>query len=117
MTGSKAGRANDQMYGFAGNDIMVGGAGDDAMNGGAGNVLFVFEPGFGHDQIFGFAAGQGTEDDRLSMVGLGFTSFDDALARTTDAGAGAVITVDAANTITLFGVTKASLAAEDILLA
>ena len=103
------------MYGFDGNDIVIGGAGDDAMNGGAGNDLFVFEPGFGHDQIFGFAAGQGTED-RLSLVGLGFTSFDDVLARTTDAGAGAVITVDAANTITLFGVTKASLAAEDILL-
>ena len=86
------------------------------MNGGALNDLFVFERGFGQDQIFGFAAGTGSED-RIMLTGLGFTSFADVQAKTTDEGAGAVIMVDAVNTITLFGVTKASLSADDFLLA
>jgi aryl-phospho-beta-D-glucosidase BglC (GH1 family) len=110
------GADNDQLYGYDGDDVLIGGAGNDAMNGGTGSDLFIFGPGFGQDQIFGFAAGTGSED-RIMLAGLGFTSFADVQARTTDEGGGAVITVDALNTITLFGVTKASLSADDFLLA
>ena len=51
------------------------------------------------------------------LTGLGFTSFADVQARTTDGGAGAAIMLDAFNTITLFGVTAASLSPDDFLLA
>ena len=68
------GADNDQLYGYDGDDVLIGGAGNDAMNGGTGTDLFIFGPGFGQDQVLGFAAGTGSED-RIMLTGLGFTSF------------------------------------------
>ena len=56
------GSGNDQLYGYDGNDVLIGGSGNDAMNGGTGTDLFIFGPGFGKDQVFGFAAGANSED-------------------------------------------------------
>jgi hypothetical protein len=71
----------------------------------------VFEGAFGDDKLFGFSPGAATED-RIQLTGLGFTSFNDVLARTTLGGAGAVISVSPGNTISLFGVAVTSLAAD-----
>ena len=108
------GAGNDQMHGDDGDDIMIGGTGNDDINGGAGNDLFVFAGSFGQDRIYGFAPGTGSED-RILLTGLGFASFADVLAHTTLGGSGAVINVSG-DTITLIGVSVASLAADDFLI-
>ena len=46
----------------------------------------------------------------LDLRGLGLASFDSLLSHTTDTSSGALITVDATDTILLSGVTKAQLA-------
>ena len=64
--------------------------------------------------MYGFAPGNGSED-RILLTGLGFTSFADVLAHTTLGGSGAVINASG-DTITLIGVSVASLAADDFLI-
>ena len=111
----QGGDGADQMYGGDGDDIMIGDAGNDDMNGQFGNDLFFFSGAFGTDTIYGFGAGAGTED-KIQFSGSGFTSFASILAATTTGASGAVITVSPGNTVTLFGVSVASLSAEDFLI-
>ena len=65
------GTENDTLEGEAGNDILLGGAGHDRLTGGAGNDRlhgeagadrFVFDRGFGADQVVDFRLAEG---DRL----------------------------------------------------
>jgi Ca2+-binding RTX toxin-like protein len=70
---------NDVLGGAAGNDIIDGGLGRDTMAGGAGDDVFLFSnlthtsrTGTGTDLITDFTDGQ----DKVSLVGLGFTGFD-----------------------------------------
>ncbi|NUE65873.1 calcium-binding protein [Snodgrassella sp. ESL0253] len=48
------GAGNDILYGGDGDDTIIGGTGDDYLEGGIGSDLFVFDKGFGHDELLEF---------------------------------------------------------------
>jgi Ca2+-binding RTX toxin-like protein len=102
---------DDHLFGDAGNDRLNGGAGTDDLLGGAGDDSFVFLRGSGHDRIFDFQAGAGSED-RIVFVGL-FGSFAQVQAAARQSGGNTEITLDADHSITLVGVQPAALAADD----
>ncbi len=91
-------------------DRFTDGVGSQAYTGRGGADLFVFFRGHaGNDAIRDFEAG-----DVIQLHGFGtrFDSFEEILAATQDVGGSAVIETAAHSTISLFGVTKASLTAE-----
>jgi Ca2+-binding RTX toxin-like protein len=100
------GASADTLNGNGGADTLVGGAGDDVLNGGSGNDRFVFAAGAGHDTITGFDANASGGQDLLDISGYGINGVNFA-ARVgiVDLGADIQITIDGADTITLFGVT------------
>ena len=112
----------DYIYGRDGNDVLLGGNGDDTLlgnsgadvlYGGAGNDTFYFGVGDGKDIIGDFTAGAGTPDVIYISTALGVTSLSTLLARAADTSGGVVITFDANTSLTLTGVTMASLNAAD----
>ncbi|GLK75510.1 hypothetical protein GCM10008171_07640 [Methylopila jiangsuensis] len=120
------GSGNDRLYGDAGNDTLVGGKGHDRFYGGAGNDrmtgnvgydIFTFANTSGHDTITDFVAGPAKGDVISLLSSTGLDSFADVLAATHDVGGNAVITINANTSITLLGVTEASLHANDFLFA
>lgn len=115
----KGGGQNDRMNGGGGRDKMIGGGGRDNMNGGAGNDTmtggagvdtFVFSGG--DDKITDF-----TSADKINLKSVGsITGFADLRNNhTEDVGGNLVIDDGAGNTLTLIGVTEASLASDDFL--
>jgi Ca2+-binding RTX toxin-like protein len=103
----------DVLLGGAGNDILVGGPGNDVLSGGAGSNTFRFldmcgaNANFGKDVIVDFKPGQDVIEIDHSL----FTDTAALLAAITDDCQGnAVIKVDACNTITLAGLSKAAAA-------
>ena len=105
------GAGNDTLSGAGGNDTLYGGEGDDTLHGGAGNDTFVYD-GQGADVILaGFEAGAASED--VIQITKGFTNFAGVVAATTDVGGNAVIDFGNGNTLTVTGVSKASLHADD----
>ena len=105
---------NDSLSGGSGNDILIGGTGNDALTGGANNDTFVFAPGFGKDVITDFTAGTVTAHDVLQIsMGTAFDTLAEILAAATQVGANTVINFDLNTSITLNGVTKASLVDAD----
>ncbi len=102
----EGGAGDDTLRGGRGADTLTGGAGDDTLTGGRGADTFVFAAGDGADTITDFEAG-----DRIRLDGVvgGFTAL-----RIDQEGADTVIRYgDGADTITLSGVTAASLGEED----
>ncbi len=69
------GAGNDWLFGGWGNDTLIGGTGNDRLFGGHGDDLFVFDPGSGRDTIYGFRAGQGS-DDVILLRDSGVSDFD-----------------------------------------
>ncbi|HET8746841.1 MAG TPA: calcium-binding protein, partial [Ramlibacter sp.] len=65
---------NDTLLGGTGNDRLIGGAGDDALDGGIGNDVFVFQAGFGNDNITGFDANATGGQDLMDLSALGITA-------------------------------------------
>lgn len=119
------GSGNDRLYGGDGNDVLVGGngadrlygnAGDDRLTGNSGSDIFIFGPATGHDTITDFSAGA-AKGDVIQLLGTSLSSFADVLAATTDVGGNAVITISDTASVTLLGVTEASLHANDFLFA
>ena len=105
------GAGNDTLSGAGGNDTLSGGEGDDTLNGGAGNDTFVYD-GQGADVILaGFEAGAASED--IIQITKGFKNFAGVIAATTDVGGNAVIDFGNGSTLTVTGVSKASLHADD----
>lgn len=113
----------DYLYGRDGNDVLDGGAGDDTLFGNAGNDdislgtsgldRVFFGTGDGRDVVRGFQAGAGIGDTIHLSLGLGVSNFSQILSRAAQSGADVVITFDASTTITLVGVSLASLNADD----
>ena len=114
---------NDRLFGGDGADTLLGGNGSDRLageggadrlRGEAGNDIFVFAPGCGADLVVDFEAGAGP-GDVISLVGFGASldSFAEAIAAATQVGANVVIDLGGGETITLQGVSVASLAADD----
>jgi Ca2+-binding RTX toxin-like protein len=99
---------NKTLTGGSGNDFLIAGN-NDILIGGPGNDTFVFNPNFGKDVVSNF-------DVNHDSIALSHTLFPvdtvaEILSHTHDTSAGAVIGVDAHDTITLHGVTTAQLAA------
>ena len=88
---------------------MLIGAPGDTLTGGGGSNTFVFNPGFGKETIKGFTAGQ----DVIAFDHTLFTSPSQVLNQAHDSKAGAVIVVDAHDTVTLIGVHVAQLQSSD----
>ena len=108
--------AGDTLLGNGGSDVIEGGAGNDRLTGGSGADTFLMRAGSGHDIVTDFAAG-GLIHDALRLLGYGLTSFDAVMARTVQSGTSTVITLDAADSVTLLNLSKASLVANDFLFA
>ncbi len=79
--------------------------------GGKGSDTFVFGPDFGEDVIADFG-----HNDQIQFDGV-FADFQALLDATDQVGDNTVISLDAGHSITLTGVSVASLHASDFLLA
>ncbi len=106
---------DDRIRAGDGNDFILGGADNDILNGGSGNDTFAFAPGFGQDRISDFQAGNPLTDVIQLSLGTNFDTFAEVLAATAQVGSNAFITISATDTITLSGVNKTALAANDFL--
>jgi Ca2+-binding RTX toxin-like protein len=104
------GLGGDTLSGDSGNDRVEGGPGNDLLAGGAGSDVFAFAAGFGHDAVTDFAPGSG---DVIELPRSLAADFSAVLNGSRQVGADTVITVDAADTITLHGVALTSLTAAD----
>jgi hypothetical protein len=84
-------------------------SGDDYLTGSSGSDLFVFAQPISHDVIYSFDA----VSDKIDLVGFsGFSDFNDVAAHLSDDGVGnTVLTLASDETITLHGVSSASLSA------
>lgn len=115
---------DDTVFGGAGNDLLNGGYGNDILTGGDGADVFSFQDGFfdsrtntptgfGSDTITDFATGE----DKISLVYvMTIEDFTDLLANhLTQSGDDVVITDFYGNSITLLGVTAASLTEDDFI--
>ena len=119
--GLTGGNGNDLLFGSFGMDTLIGGNGDDSLDGGAGDDsltggrgpdLFVFHAGFGEDTITDLGNG-----DRIQFDDELFGSPQDVLDASQQVGANTVITVVGTDdTVTLLGVQKSSLQADDFLI-
>ena len=97
---------NKMLQGGTGNDVLIAGP-NDKLAGGTGADTFVFNPRFGKDTITDFNVSQ----DILALDHRLFANAtaSQVLGQTHDSKAGAVIVVDAHDTITLTGVSVAQL--------
>jgi VCBS repeat-containing protein len=84
-------------------------AANDYLTGSSGSDLFVFAQPISHDVIYSFDA----VSDKIDLVGFsGFSDFNDVAAHLSDDGVGnTVLTLASDETITLHGVSSASLSA------
>ena len=104
---------NDTMYGDGGNDKLDGGTGNDILIGSTGSDTFIFNTGFGKDVISDFTA-TGSTHDVVEIKASLFANWAAVEGAISDSASGAVIALDANNTITLTGVTKAVLIANHV---
>ena len=110
---------SDVLDGGAGNDPLLGGFGDDTFqfidNAGSSGPGSMFSGTFGFDTIQGFVAGEGTED-RLDLSLFEVGSFYDLMLNPNNVDGDVVIdvaTVSGTSTITLEGVSKDQLHADE----
>ncbi len=112
------GSAADRISAGGGNDFIAGGAGNDRLTGGAGVDTFFFKAGFAKDVVTDFAVTTAAHDillfDHSLFAGVAANtdatlSFLDTYAR--QVGTSTVITVDAADTVTLNNVSLTTLKA------
>ena len=114
--------------GVFGNDVIDGGPGDDLLMGGGGADVFVFRATGGNDLAARFAvvwntplaSGIAGADfvpgiDRIAFEPGTFATPAEVFAATTDLGGNAVIRLDAATSLTLFGVSEAELSADSFI--
>ena len=105
----------DEWLAGGGNDVLDGGAGNDWLDGGNDNDTFVFRLGSGLDTVGDF--GQAGDADVIRIVGGPFANFA-ALAASgaiVQSGADVIISLNAADQITLKNVQLGTLDASDFL--
>lgn len=111
------GGGNDELIGGSGSDRLVGAAGDDVLTGGSGADKFDFRTaGGGFDVITDFLPGN-IVNDVMWLDSALFVDFADVMAHTTDDGLGNTVIAKGALTITLQGVVKSQLRANDFEIA
>ncbi|HEX7884269.1 MAG TPA: VCBS domain-containing protein, partial [Afipia sp.] len=103
---------NDTITAGGAGDTIIGGAGTDTLTGGAGIDTFVYHAGFGLDTINSFTA-TGTSHDVIQVDTSLFADWAHLLGATTQVGSDLVITLDAADKITLKNVTLANFTSAD----
>ena len=106
----------DNLFGEDGNDVINGGAGNDLLYGGAGSDTFVFQfNDSGRDIVFDFTAGAGAGHDVVQLDKAVFADFTALMASSAfhDSAIGAQIEYQDGSSITLLGVSKASLTIDD----
>jgi Ca2+-binding RTX toxin-like protein len=89
-------------------------SGSLALTAGTGRDTFAFAADFGHDQITDFRP-TGASADVIEFSTDVFSSFAEVQAAMQQVGADVVISVDAANSLTLRSVSLASLTPDDFL--
>jgi Ca2+-binding RTX toxin-like protein len=104
--------AANTLNGGAGNDRVIGNDGSDTLTGGTGIDTFVFTPGFGRDMVTDFRA-SGLSNDHIEFSTSVFSDFAAVNAAMRQVGSDVVITLDAANSVTLKNVTFSSLDSGD----
>jgi hypothetical protein len=113
-SGSGNGAANTLFANATLGSTLTGGGGDDALYARAGNDTFVFAANMGNDTVHSFTAGSGAGDVLQIDHTLYNGDFSDLMANhTAEVGADTVITFDATDSITLAGVLRTSLNADD----
>ncbi len=110
----RAGAGADVLNGGQGLDRLAGEGGDDTMSGGSGGDVFIIGPGFGRDLITDFTP-TGGGHDAIQVSKALFADFSAIQSHLSVVGADVVITLDPADTITLKGLSPASLTASDFL--
>ena len=108
--------SDDILDGHAGNDSLSGMAGNDTLTGGSGADTFVFSASQGVDTITDFSTAQG---DHVSIAAgtNGIDSVTQVFAHLhADANGNAYIDLGDGNTVTLQGISVASLHAGDFLI-
>ncbi len=121
---SMAGAAgNDTLIAAAGNDTLDGGNNRDILNGGAGNDVlaggldgdsFIFSGAYGVDVISDFSAA--AVDEFIDLAGVAaIIDFTDLVNNHLSEVAGSAVITVGLNTLTLSGVTMASLSVGDFL--
>jgi Ca2+-binding RTX toxin-like protein len=105
-----AGSNGMTLTGTAGNDAIFATNGSDNLTGNTGHDTFVFNDLAGTDVVTDFHQG----DDHIQLCATDVADFSALLAMTSDNTNGdAVIAVSAQDSITLLGVHKAALTAND----
>jgi Ca2+-binding RTX toxin-like protein len=105
-----SGDGNDVLKGLKGNDTFEGGGGNDVTTGGGGNDTHVFGLGFGLDQITDF---DDSGDDTIVFSTTVFADWFAVQNAMTASVNHVVITLDAANTVTLLGTALSSMTESD----
>lgn len=106
------GAGDDTLIGGGGRDTMYGGIGDDEFTGSGQGDIFVFANAFGNDVITDFVANVSSETINLAGVSA-ITDYTDLVNNhLSEVNGNAVITAGS-NTITLLGVSLASLTSVD----
>ena len=98
----------DHIIGDGNNNHINGKGGDDFLTGGGGIDTFIFNSGFGRDTIADFHA-SGNFHDIVQLDHALFASWSVVDAHLSNSALGAVLTLDANDTITFTAVTKAQL--------
>lgn len=106
----------DTLTGDLSANTIAGGAGDDGLWGLAGDDLFIFADGSGSDTVHDFTTGSGS-DDVLDIAAFGFTDLVALIAAASQMGSDTVIALDSDDQLTLTGVDRFSLHADDFLFA
>lgn len=96
---------NNRLNGAGGDDLLIGGGGNDTLTGGSGADTFLFNGTISNEAITDFGAGAGPGDVISLALGSSFT--------VAQSGADTVLHFGVNSTVTLLGVTMASLSADD----
>ena len=107
--------ASNYLYGRGGNDFLDGRGGDDFLFGGTGNDTFRFATGYGRDSVLDFEGGTGTTD-RIDLTGLGFSSFSQVLALTTQVGLNLELRLSGTDLLVIQNFQLGNFAADDVLI-
>ncbi len=118
----QGGQSNDRLFGDQGNDWLSGDRGNDTLTGGPGADRFAYGEGGGHDRIADYELMGGdvielaVGSDGL-LNGIAIAGFQDILARLVDGPDGVFLDLGDGQGITLAGIFKNQLSADDFVIA